>query len=166
MASDKNDGLDPELQPKKKSSTLMVVLVGVIALAAGGGGAFFMLKKKAHAAEGPHGAAGAGETGAALGKLVTLDSFIVNLNESKSTRYLKVTFAAELASDELESRLKERKEVVRDRVITYLSGLTVDEVRGSETKEAIREMVAKRLNEALGRKDGVRSVLFTEFVVQ
>ena len=106
-----------------------------------------------------------GQSADALGEIVPLDPFIVNLNESDSTRYLKLNFSLELNEDGSVDELKMRRDVVRDHVLTYLSGLTTIDVRGSETKDAIRKTLAKRINNALG-ETVVQRVLFTEFVVQ
>ncbi|MFT5432682.1 MAG: flagellar FliL protein [Myxococcota bacterium] len=145
----------------KKKSPMVMIIAAVVVLAGGGGAAFFMLSgaEEAAAAEAP-------DSGEKLGKLIQLESFIVNLNEAKSTRYLKISFSAELNKPSAEERLKERKDVVRDRVLTYLSGLGVNDVRGSEPKEIIREGLVERINEAIRMEEGVRNVLYTEFVVQ
>lgn len=147
-----------EAAPKKGRALLIIVVVNVIAV--GGAGAWLLTRNRAAAA------APVGPDKPPLGKLVPLESYIVNLNEAKATRYLKVTFSLELGDESVEPAIAERKDVIRDRILTYLSGLTVDDVRGSETKEAIRLMLARRTNEALGTRDAVKSVLFTEFVVQ
>ena len=154
---------DPDaVVPAPKSNKVMLIVIAVNVVGLGGAGAFFFLRQS-HAAAAP---AAAGEHGAAaMGKLLPIESFIVNLNEAKSTRYLKVTFSLE-CEEGIEATVKDRKDVIRDRVLTYLSGLTVDDVRGSETKDAIREMLVKRVNDALGQKDAIKNVLFTEFVVQ
>ena len=164
MADKDNENMDiegDEAQAPKKSPMVMI-LAGVIVLLLAGGGAFFFLK-------GGTSEAAAAETEAEtekLGTLVQMESFILNLNEAKYTRYQKNRFSVEHGNDELKAVLDERKDVVRDRVLTYLSGLSVDEVRGSEPKETIREAVTQKINEACNTEDGVRSVLFTEFVVQ
>lgn len=144
---------------KKKSPLIIIVAVNVVLI--GGAAAFLLLR-------GGGGDPAADQAAAAeeLGKLVPIDSFIVNLNEPRSTRYLKVTFTVELADESMEETLRERKDVVRDRVLTSLSGLSIDDVRGSETKQTIREMLIARINEGVGASDAVKNVLFTEFVVQ
>ena len=158
-----DDAVNPEEEEGggKKKSPMVMIIAAVVVLAGGGGAAFFMMSGGDAAA-----ASGAEDSSDKMGKLVPIKSFIVNLNETKSTRYLKLTFAAELGRESAESVLKERKAVVRDRVLTYLSGLGVADVRGSEPKEVVREGIVDRMNEALKMEDGIRTVLFTEFVVQ
>ena len=84
----------------------------------------------------------------------------MNLNEAKATRYLKVTVAVMLTDDSLEEAVKQRMDLFRDGVLTYLSGLSIDDVRGSETKELIRERMLELANESLGVGDVVQLVLF------
>ncbi len=153
--------------PKKKNNKLPIIIGAVVV--SGGAAAAVMMKGK-HPAPGHEGAAGADAHGAKtatgkLGKLINVDSFIVNLNETRSTRYLKIGFSLELGEAD-ESVLAERKDLIRDAVITYLSGLTLEDVRGSETKAAMREELVDRINGALAVEHGIKSVIFTEFVVQ
>lgn len=152
-----------EATPKPKSK-LPLIIGAVVVLMGGGGGAAFMVMGggggSAQAAEKPELPA------SELGKVMPLDSFIVNLNEAKSTRYLKVTVHVELSDESVEEVVTERMVLIRDRVLTYLSGLGIDDVRGEEPKEAIREMLVSRVNEAINMDSGVRSILFAEFVVQ
>ncbi len=151
-----------EAAPAKKGNNKMIIMIAAGAVVVGGGGAAMAMmkgsKKDDHAAE----AKGSEKK---LGTLVVVEDFIVNLNEPRSTRYLKVKFTLELGEASTEV-LGARKDIVRDAVLTYLSGLTVDDVRGSETKAALREELVHRINEAIGIEDGVKNVMFTEFVVQ
>ena len=144
-----------------KSKTGLIVMVAVSAVLVVGGGVAFAMMKGKHGETEAHGKSSEKK----LGTLVAVDDFIVNLNEPRSTRYLKVRFTLELgeATPEL---LGERKDVVRDAVLTYLSGLTVDDVRGADTKDALREEIAARVSVAVGMPGGIKSVMFTEFVVQ
>jgi flagellar protein FliL len=154
---------DIDSAPKKKR-LLIVAIAAASIVVIGGGVAFAMLKGKSAAAA-PATDEVSKVSAEKLGQVVALEGFIVNLNESRSTRYLKTTFSVEL-DETKDAELKERKDVVRDTVITYLSGLTTDDVRGSETKPLIRDDLLRLINEALGNPKGVRSVRFTEFVVQ
>ncbi|MBT9557981.1 MAG: flagellar basal body-associated FliL family protein [Myxococcales bacterium] len=154
---------DIDSAPKKKGPPMIAIAAaGIVVI--GGGVAFAMLKGKSGGAEAHSDGAGKHST-EKLGQVVALEGFIVNLNESRSTRYLKTTFSVEL-DETTDVELKERKDIVRDTVITYLSGLTVDDVRGSETKPLIRDELLRLVNEAVGKPKGIRSVRFTEFVVQ
>ena len=140
--------------------TKLPLLIGavIIALCVGGGAAYLLLPAPTAEAK--------PKERAPVGKIVSVDSFIVNLNEAKATRYLKVTVAVMLTDDSLEEAVKQRMDLFRDGVLTYLSGLSIDDVRGSETKELIRERMLELANESLGEGEVVQQVLFKEFVVQ
>lgn len=144
--------------PKSKSKLIMIVAA---VLVLGGGAAAFFVMQGGGAAQAAEGA-----DAEKLGKLMPIESFIVNLNESKSTRYLKITFSVELASDEYENEIRDRKDIIRDRCLTYLSGLSVDDVRGSETKPVIKQALAQAIDDGLNADGAIKNVLLTEFVVQ
>jgi flagellar FliL protein len=149
---------------KKGGNNKMMIIIAAAVVVVGGGGAAVAMKKGNKAADSQSAAEKKGSD-KKLGQLVVVEDFIVNLNEPRSTRYLKVKFTLELGEAAVDL-LAERKDVCRDAVLTYLSGLTVDDVRGSETKAALREELVSRINEALGVEGGVKNVMFTEFVVQ
>jgi len=111
----------------------------------------------AHAAAPPH----VVET---RGPIVALDPFVVNLDEPGTSRYLKATLQLELAP-KAEDELAKAKELVRDAVLSYLSGLHLKDTLGAEAKEKIRKDLLERLSKLLG-PDKVRRLFFQDFVVQ
>ncbi len=163
MADENTAAEGTEVEEAPKKSKLPLIIGAVVVLAGGGGAAFMFMSPKPAEAEAAPGPALPTDK---LGKLMPLESFIVNLNEAKSTRYLKITFSVELADESVQEVVDERLPLIRDRVLTYLSGLSVDDVRGEAPKETVRETLIMRVNEALNMDGGVRSVLFTDFVVQ
>lgn len=100
----------------------------------------------------------------AIGPTFALDTFVVNLNETESTRYLKTTFEVELADAHAVDRITRLKPAVRDEVLRYLSSLTVQDTLGEEAKARIRVDLAERLTKTID--GGVRKLYFSEFVVQ
>ena len=147
-----------EVEASGGSKMPLVIFAVVAALLAGGGAAYLLLPAPAAEAK--------PKEKATVGKILPVDSFIVNLNEAKATRYLKVTISVMLTDESLEEAVKLRMDILRDGVLTYLSGLSIDDVRGSETKELIRERMLELANESLGEGEVVQQVLFKEFVVQ
>src|SRR5438067_533510 len=61
------------------------------------------------------------------GPVVTVDPFVVNLNEPGSNRYLKISFELELANAKALEEFNRVKRGLRDDVLRYLSGLSVAE---------------------------------------
>ncbi len=99
------------------------------------------------------------------GPVVALDPFVVNLDEPGTSRYLKVTIQLELATPEGEAAIEHSKQLVRDAVLSYLSGLHVKDTLGSDGKDKIRKDLIAALDKDLGAGK-VRRMFFNEFVVQ
>ena len=117
----------------------------------------------ASAATAPDEEAGAGAT--LHERMLALDPFVVNLLAEDAARYLKVRVELEAESPALRAELEERLPQVRDGVISVLSARDVADVTSYEGKTLLKHDIQERVNGLL--RDGrVRSVLFTEFVVQ
>ena len=150
----------PAAPPAKPSMAVMGLLV--FNLAATGFVVFKLLT--AHPAEAAAAAAHAPEAVEIAGPIVPLDPFVVNLDEPGTSRYLKCTIQLQLAP-KAEELLAKSKEVVRDAVLSYLSGLHLKDTLGAEAKEKIRKDLLERLSKLLG-PDKVRRLFFQDFVVQ
>jgi flagellar basal body-associated protein FliL len=111
-----------------------------------------------------HGGGGGGHE-ESDGPIVTLDPFIVNLNEPGSNRYLKATFDVEMNSARGVNNLKSSKRNVRDEIFRYLSSLSVSDTLGESSKARIQREVLTRIEREIGR-NMVKKLFFTEFVVQ
>jgi flagellar FliL protein len=110
----------------------------------------------AHAAEAEH--------AKEVGPIVALDPFVVNLDEPGTSRYLKCTLQLEVAP-KTEEQLVKNKEIIRDAVLSYLSGLHLKDTLGADAKERIRTDLVARLGKLLG-PEKVRRMFFQDFVVQ
>lgn len=109
--------------------------------------------KKAKAEEGP-------------GPVVSVDTFVVNLNEPGSSRYLKTTFELEVENAIVQKEVEEHRRALRDDVLRYLSNLTVKETMGEAAKAKIKEDLLSRADKLVGSEHKVKNLFFTEFVVQ
>jgi flagellar FliL protein len=89
---------------------------------------------------------------------------VVNLDEPGTSRYLKCTIQLELVP-KAEETLTKSKELVRDAVLSYLSGLHVKDTLGAEAKDKIRQELLARISKLLG-PDKVRRMFFQDFMVQ
>ena len=96
--------------------------------------------------------------------MVPLEPFVVNLDEPGTSRYLKLTLQVEVAP-KAEEALVKSKELVRDTVLSYLSGLHVKDTLGAEAKDKIRKDLMARLGKLLG-PDKIRRMFFADFVIQ
>lgn len=162
----------------------ILLMVVAAALVAGIGGAFVIVKfmgghsngggeavadePKAEAApkaEG-HGEAAVKQTGAVSpGVMFDLEPFIVNLADAPDIRYLKMTIKLEVENDGVSTNLTARIPQVRDTVLVLLSSKESSAIRSAQGKFQLRDEITQRVNGLLP-KPGVKTVYFTEFVVQ
>jgi flagellar protein FliL len=99
------------------------------------------------------------------GAMFDLDPFIVNLADTPDVRYLKITIKLEVDNEAVSTDLSARVPQVRDAVLVLLSSKDVNAVRTTQGKFQLRDEITQRINGLLP-KPGVRSVYFTDFVVQ
>jgi flagellar FliL protein len=123
------------------------------------------------AAEAEGGEEGEGEAGEATGpaplseRLISLDPFVVNLDESGAKRFLKTRIELETASPAKKATLQTRSAQMRDTIIVLLTSKRLEDLGGFEGKVILKNEIERRLNDLLG-EDQIRSVLITEFVIQ
>ena len=110
-----------------------------------------------------HGAKAGGNSGP--GPLLALEPFIANLADEDVTRYLKATFQVEFRGAAVPPGVDARLPQIRDLLLTLLTSKTFDDIRTPEGKQQLREEIIARVNSVLDR-DLVRTVYFTEFIVQ
>ncbi len=162
-------------QPKGGSKKLVIILAAVILLLGGGGGAaFFLLSAEPTEemdAENPcnPGAGGTEDAGSnSLNfqeRLFPLEPFVVNVTGHEYARYLKVKVELEVDKIPLKDEIGERLPQVRDAVILLLSSKRLADITDFEGKALLKEDIRDRVNGVL-ETGSVRSVMFTEFVVQ
>lgn len=115
--------------------------------------------KPAEKGKGGHGGAEAG------GGMRPLDPFLANLADETSSRYLKMSLQVEFVDAEPPAAFDARLPQIRDVILTLVTSKTFADIRTPEGKERLREDVIDRINHVLAQ-DAVKSVYFTEFIVQ
>lgn len=126
----------------------------------------------AKAAAGEHGKAaekgkggGHGAAAEGAGGMRPLDPFLANLADETSSRYLKMSLQVEFVDAEPPAAFEARLPQIRDVILTLVTSKTFADIRTAEGKERLREDVIDRINHVLAQ-DAVKSVYFTEFIVQ
>lgn len=105
------------------------------------------------------------EAGAEVsGPVTELEPFVVNLDEPTS-RYLKISLQLELSNHEAKEKFEKAKQLVRDAILSHLSGLHVKDTLGAEAKDKLRTDLKDKAQKLLG-EGSVKRVFFQEFVVQ
>ncbi len=154
---------------------LMLGLVGVGAIALGVTLAIFVVrpmmsksptaaepkKEVEHKAEEFPG----GEHAAPAGTVYAIKDIVVNPANTGGTRFLSVSFAFELKSEELALQIQNKELMVRDALITILSAKTVVQLTDPKEKEIVRYQIRKRISDIL-KTDQIAAVYYTDFVLQ
>jgi len=157
------DGNAKPAKPKGGTSPIVMALL-VLNLGASGFGVFkVMTASPAAAAPAPVKEEKSGKE--IVGPVVALDPFVVNLDEPGNARYLKMTAQLELVTEKDAEAIEKSKQVIRDEVLNYLSGLHVKDTLGAGAKDAIREALMKKF-EAIVGEHKIRRMFFQEFMVQ
>lgn len=147
---------------KKK---LIIILVAVLLLVVGGGAAFFLLGNQEEKLDPEAEAAALAKQAKAVGPMVNIDAFIVNILDDEENRYLKAAITIEVdappTADEINSRLPQ----IQDAILLLIGNKTFAELRDMQGKMQLRAELINRLNEILSRGK-VKRIYFTDFVIQ
>jgi flagellar FliL protein len=167
MADEPTENLEGTAEAPKKKKTLLFIIIAVVLVLAGGGGYFaytkFMTKTPAIGEVEAEKAKKAAEN--AVGEMVGLEPFVVNLADPQGKRYLKLKVTIELESAEMLDQVEKANPKLRDMVIMMLTSLTFEEVMTPEGKIRIRDELLERFNHVL-RPNRIKNIYFTEFVIQ
>ena len=98
-----------------------------------------------------------------IGKLVPLESFLVNLSGSRGRKLAKINMELEVNSIEVQEEIQQLKPKIRDIIIIILSSKTYAQVSTTEGKEQLREEIRDQVNLFL-TKGQISKVYFTEFI--
>jgi len=98
-------------------------------------------------------------------RLYGLDPFVVNVTGDGYNRFLKLRLELEAGDAELKEEIDARLPQVRDALIVLLSSKQLSDITDFEGKALLKEDIRERVNDVL-ETGSIRSVLFTEFVVQ
>jgi flagellar FliL protein len=105
---------------------------------------------------------------AELGISLPLDEFMVNLSGS-GDHYLRVQVALGMRKEMTEEEAKEHTAPMRDAILSILSNKTLAQVDKPKDREALKEEIKTKVNEATGDekgKEAVVKVFFTAFATQ
>jgi flagellar protein FliL len=150
-------------EPKKPKGPKVLIALLVLNLGVSGFGTFKIATAPvAEAAPPQHPPPVTNEV---VGPVLALDPFVVNLDEPGTSRYLKLTLQFELISHEAEEAIAKNKQLIRDSILSYVSGLHLADTLGAAAKDKLRTEIMQRLEAILG-PNKIRRMFFQEFVVQ
>lgn len=152
--------------------TLFIILAVVNMLVVAGVGAMIYLNKKKEATEpnidhviqGEHEAQEQEKNSPEfIGKLIPLETFLVNLAGSRGQKLAKINMELEVNNDEVQKEIEKLKPKIRDIIIIIVSSKTYAQVSVKEGKDALREEIRDQVNLFL-TKGQINRVYFTEFI--
>ena len=161
-----------------KGGMVMIVAAALISLGLGAGGAFFFASQQQvpppQTEQQTIEAELAAEKAAAKQRALTedfkerlygLDPFVVNVTGDGYNRFLKLRIELETTDTDVKEEIDARLPQVRDALIVLLSSKQLSDITDFEGKVLLKEDMLERVNDLLDSGQ-VRSILFTEFVVQ
>lgn len=98
----------------------------------------------------------------AIGAIFPLDTFVVNLT---GTRYVRTQVQFEFLGRDVPKRFYARIVLIRDGIIDILGKRSPEDLLSEKGKRALKSDIRDFVNELL-RKEEVKAVYFTQFVVQ
>ncbi len=98
-----------------------------------------------------------------IGKIIPIDTFVVNLAGSKGRRIAKVNMELEIEGEKIQEEIEVRKAQIRDIIIIQLSAKSYDEISTREGKEKLREEIKDTVNGFL-KRGKILNVYFTDFI--
>jgi flagellar FliL protein len=99
-----------------------------------------------------------------IGKLVPLETFLVNVSGSRGRKLVKMNMELELTNAEVQEEVEKIKPKIRDYIIIIASSKTFAEISTKEGKDALREEIKNQINLFL-TKGQITKVYFTEFIL-
>ena len=113
------------------------------------------------------------EVTAAQPSFVPFGSVVVNLNEGRLNRYLRVSITLEVSggqevADALSADVAAKKSVLVDWLLSYLGDMSMDSIRGAAGQNRLRREIQDHFNWVLfpEGKGQIDDVLFEEFNIQ
>jgi flagellar FliL protein len=97
-----------------------------------------------------------------IGAIVPLETFLANLDGGK---YIRLQLQAELETPDVPKRFYARIVPIRDEIIAYLTQQTAESLESQGGKDKLKAKVREIINQNLRRED-VRTIYFTQFVIQ
>jgi flagellar basal body-associated protein FliL len=145
-----------EPEPEKKSGGIMnlVIWLVVVVVAIGGGFATPMLVAKLNAP-------------VEEVEYIEFDEVVAAFGGTRGGRFLKMNISLQVAKSqrmEIEAQVDARKAKIKDRIISHISEMTIEEFQGRFAQNALRRYLVRIFNETLF-DDGlerIQDILFTD----
>lgn len=101
--------------------------------------------------------------GSFVGRVVPLESFIVNLAGERGRKVARVNMELELQGESVAEEIEKRKAQIRDIIIITLSSKSYEEISSREGKDQLRGEIKDTINNFL-TKGKIKNVFFTDLI--
>lgn len=153
--------------PDKPSFLRKMLVLGVISVISAGAGfavPYFVLA-------GTSSASSDAEPRPLKPAFIPFGETVVNLDEGRLNRYLRMSITLQVAEEELPDiteQVEKRKAILKSWLLSYLSDKSMEEIRGAAGQNRLRREILEKFNEVLSDdgRDVVSDVLFEEFNIQ
>jgi len=158
--------------PAPRSSLTNILMVVVLILVAGVGGYFAQelisgnSESMAPAASMKTQAVAKSQSvSPAVGVMVPLEPFMVNLARTKGSRILKVTVTLELNNPGVQPEVEDNRQKIMDSILVLLSSKSFEDVYSIQGKFKLKDEITTRVNRFLAMGH-IKEVYFSEFLIQ
>lgn len=101
----------------------------------------------------------------AVGPMVPIEAFIVNILDDEESRYLKASITLEVDTPEATMEVAQRMPQVKDAILLLIGNKTFGELQDMQGKIQLRAELINQINGILVNGK-VKRIYFTDFVVQ
>ena len=105
------------------------------------------------------------ERPANLGAFHEIEEITVNPSGTNGTGFLVVSVGIQVDDESSVRRIKQKKVIIRDAIISLLSRRTVDELSGIDAKNEVKREIGIIINNII-EKQAVKDLFFTKYVMQ
>jgi len=168
MAEEEGVEKDAGAKGGMNSKFIMIIILAIALLGGGGGAAWYLMgddqknKKEGEMADHEVEAEPSLE---AIGPVVDLEPFVLNLADRDQLRYLKVSIKLQLDRPEAETDFQNRLPAIRDALLVLLTSKESRALRTIDGKMLVRDEIGGRVNSIM-KKGKIRQVFFTDFIIQ
>ena len=103
--------------------------------------------------------------------IADIDAVVVNIPNTQATRFLRVAVHLRVSPPELAEMFKEKKAVVKDKIISAIGNKSLAALDGENGKEDLKKDIKQRMNAIIteyggGKVGTVLDVYFSEYLIQ